>query len=129
MKIESSNFTLQELEMIYNINPIMGDIDSLNEYSSAPYFNIKKFYQEDNLVGYAVIFLGYNGIESNDASIEDIAYFGNNIKDLAYFLQLVKNAKDYTFSINNFYFISSNLDARVSPILEELGFLESSRKR
>lgn len=129
MKIESSNFTLQELEMIYNLNPIIGDIDSLNEYSSAPYFNIKKFYNDETLVGYAIIFLGYNGIESNDVSIEDIAYFGDNIHDLKEFLYLVKNSKDYKFPINNFYFIASNLDSRICPILEELGFTESSRRR
>lgn len=129
MKIDNNNFTLQELEMIYNSNPIMGDIDSLNEYSSAPYFNIKKFYKDETLVGYAIIFLGYNGIESNDASIEDIAYFNNDINDLKEFLKLVKNAQDYTFFINNFYFISNNIDSRICPILEELGFMESSRRR
>lgn len=74
MNIINGKFRPEELSKIYGIEPFMGNVKDLNIYNDTYGFNIQQFYNNGVLVGYAVVFLGYNGLVSSDASLEDVAY-------------------------------------------------------
>ena len=80
-------------------------------------------------MGYAVIFLGYNCLTSNDASLEDIVYWKGNLDELKVFLDQVKNAQDYSIPVENFYYDSDLIDISLIPLLNDLGFKEKNLVR
>ena len=129
MKIINSKLTTEELAKVYRVSPPIGNIRDLNIYNSGAYFNIQKFYNKGELVGYAVIFLGYNCLTSNDASLEDIVYWKGNLDELKVFLDQVKNAQDYSIPVENFYYDSDLIDISLIPLLNDLGFKEKNLVR
>jgi len=128
MEVVTSKFSLSECKDIMRKKAYVGDLRNLQIYNDANHFQIKKLYDNHELVGYAAIFLGYNGIESNDVSLEEIAYWGNNITILADFLTAIKNANDYIIPVENFYFNEKNFPEYLLGALNKLDF-KSGRTR
>lgn len=129
MNIINGKFRPEELSKIYGIEPFMGNVKDLNIYNDTYGFNIQQFYNNGVLVGYAVVFLGYNGLVSSDASLEDVAYWEGTPEQLDTFLRMVRSAKDYSLPIENFYFDPENFDEKICNDLNRLGFKEISRVR
>lgn len=134
MIIINGKLNTEELSRIYTREePCMGEIRDLSIYNDTPYFNIKKVYNNGNLIGYVVISLAYNSAMSNDASIEDIAYWNNaeeiNYAEIGEFLKEVINSKDYPIDIERFYYDPEQFDEQVGNILASLGCLETTRVR
>ena len=133
LEIKTAKFEPQEIKAILKKrNIIMGDTWNLNHYNEASYFRIKQFLEDGNLVGYGVIFLGYNGIESNDVSIADIAYFGDTsqlFKFLNMFSKELIESKDLPFKVNNVYFDSEAYIEEINITFERFGFQKVGRTR
>lgn len=128
MEIITEKFVPSEYEYIMRKKTHLGDVRNLQIYNEANYFQIKKLYDNHELVGYIAIFLGYNGIESNDVSIEEIVYWGNDITILANALISIKNANDYIIPVENFYFNENNFPEYLLGAFNKLGF-KSGRAR
>ena len=133
LEIKTAKFEPQEIKAILKKrNIIMGDTWSLNHYNEASYFRIKQFLEDGNLVGYGIIFLGYNGIESNDVSIADIVYFGDTsqlFKFLNMFSKELIESKDLPFKVNNVYFDSEAYIEEINITFERFGFQKVGRTR
>lgn len=122
MNIVNSKFNPEELNRIYRIEPFIDNFKNLRVFNDTPYFNIQKFYNNGELVGYAVIFLGYNSIMSTDASLEDIVYWKGTALELEEFLNLVYKARDYVFPIENIYYDSDKINPEYTEILNRIGY-------
>lgn len=129
MNIINEKFRPEELSKIYGIEPFIGNIKDLSIYNDTCGFNIQQFYNNGVLVGYAAIFLGYNGLVSLDASLEDVVYWQGTPEELDTFLRMVRSAKDYSLPIENFYYDPENFDEQICCDLNRLGFKEKSRVR
>lgn len=129
MNIINKKFSPDELSKIYQIEPFMGDIKDLNIYNDTYGFNIQQFYNNGALVGYAAIFLGYNGLVSSDASIEDIAFWQGTPEELNTFLKMVLSAQDYSIDIKNIYYDPEHFAESICDDLNRLGYKEKSRVR
>lgn len=133
LEIKTAKFEPQEMKTIFKKRKIIdGNLWSLNNYNEASYFKIKQFLEDGNLVGYGVIFLGYNGIESNDVSIADIVYFGDTsqlFKFLNMFSKELIESKDLPFKVNNVYFDSEAYIEEINITFERFGFQKVGRTR
>ena len=130
MKVVTSKFNKEELEHILNSNPKMGNLEDLSMYNEANYFQIKQMIKENKLIGYAVIFLGYNGLESNDISIEDIAYWGKDIEyveNMSILLEEIKNSH-YPFPVDNIYYDDEKYYG-LGLTFERLGYITKGQTR
>lgn len=128
MDIINAKFRPDELSKIYRIEPFMGNIKDLSIYNDTYGFDIVQFYNK-GLVGYAVIFLGYNGLTSSDASLEDIVYWQGTPEELETFLRMVRSAQDYSLPIEDIYYDPENFDEMICSSLNRLGFKETTRVR
>lgn len=129
MDIINGRFGPEELSKIYKITPFIGEVKDLGIYNDTYGFNIKQFYNNGVLVGYAVVFLGYNGLVSSDASLEDVAYWQGTPEELEEFLSKVIKAQDYSFPVTNFYYDPEKFSETTCAILNRVGFKEKSRVR
>lgn len=133
LEIKTAKFEPQEMKTIFKKRKIIdGNLWSLDNYNEASYFKIKQFLEDGNLVGYGVIFLGYNGIESNDVSIADIVYFGDTsqlFKFLNMFSKELIESKDLPFKVNNVYFDSEAYIEEINITFERFGFQKVGRTR
>lgn len=129
MKIINGRFNPEELNKIYEIEPFIGEIEDLSVYNDTYGFNIQKFYNNEVLVGYAAIFLGYNSLTSSDASLEDVAFWKGTPEELEGFLNKVINAQDYALPVTDFYYDPLKFADSTCVILNKLGFKEKNRVR
>ncbi len=132
MKIKTGKLEQEELKEAYNSKPQVGDNYYLNVYNEANYFVIKKFYQNDKLVGYGVIFLGHNGIENQDVAIEDIVYWGDNeylFPFIRRFDEEIKNSMGIPFPVNNIYYDPDKFIIEIDMTFDRAGFSVTGRTR
>ena len=133
MRIETGKLTKEELASILKkiIKPISKQnnksevLEKLDLYNTANYFCIKKFYKGNELVGFGVIFLGYNTLASNDISIDNIAYWGNDedfLRFLIAFGEELKYSKGLPFPAENIYYDETSFIEEVNIAFDTLGF-------
>lgn len=111
----------RDLDELRKANLVLGSTENLNMYNEAPYFSIEKFYCEGKICGFAVIFLGHNGLESTDASLEELVYWLDDSNALYEFLRTVTDRKDFPIETESIYFDSKKF-ADLTPLLEDTGF-------
>jgi len=126
LEIKTEKFSESAMKAIKAVKPIIGDFDSLEEFNTMPYFTIKQFIDRGGLCGYAVFFLGYNGLESTDASLEDIAYWDENPITLERFMQRIISLPDFPIPIENFYYDPEHFGS-LSNMLDSLGLKRKER--
>lgn len=135
MNIKNEKLTDDELNLVKKVqrNATMGDFANLSEYNTLPWFSIKKFYQEEQLVGYVVIFLGYHSIESQDISIEDIAYWGLNEELYQVMKNFIAELKiDLLISgrtLANVYYEPERFIEEFDLVFSRVGFQKTGRTR
>ncbi len=129
MNIINGKFNPEELSKIYGVEPFMGNIRCLDIYNRNPEFNIQKFYNNGELVGYAALFLEENALENATAMLEDIVYWQGNPEELDKFLRMVLAAKDYPFDVKNIYFEPEYFEELIVSHLKSIGFKEKNRVR
>jgi len=117
----------KDLTELSRVELILGSTEKLGLYNEAPYFSIKKFYNEGIFCGFAVIFLGYNGLTSSDASLEEIVYWIESSDLLCEFLRTINDHKDFPINIERICFDTEKF-ADIAGILENSGF-EAIRNR
>ena len=130
MKIKTSKFEINELEKVLNQKPKIGNLSGLELYNEANYFIIKKFYINESLVGYGVVFLGPNGLLVNDILIEEIVYWGdsNYLYNLIFvFAKELTNSKDMPFKVNEIYFAKENFTEEINFTFNSMGFKELNK--
>lgn len=121
MKLGIAKFYPEEIEKIKKLKPVVGNVLDLEMYNDANYFHIIKAYQNNVLVGYGVLFLGCNGLESNDVSLEDIVYFGEPkelFKFINEFIHELIYHDNYVYKVENYYYNQDNI---IEPIRITLG--------
>lgn len=129
MNIINGKFNTEELSRIYGIDTYMGRIKDLRIYNNKTCFDIQKFINDNGeLVGYAVVELGINGV-TNDAALEDIAFWKGTPEELEEYLKKVLTAQDYSDHIENFYYEAILYPELICQNLEKLGFKELQRQR
>ena len=111
------------------IKPLMGDVKNLETYNEADYFKIKKLYDNNELVGYAAIFLAYNGIDTNNISVEEIVYWGKNIPVLGDFIEKIITSTDYPFDVNEVYYNSELIPEYLHGTFEMYGCQPTTKTR
>ena len=107
------------------------DLNDLEIFSNANYFVIKKCYLDEKLCGYAVFFLGYHGLESNDISIERICFSLEDMDAFYYFICIREMIKKdgFFFPIENIYCEDESLSEEMLFILSHEGILFTQRSR
>ena len=78
-----------------------------------------------------MLFLGYNSLNTNDVSIEDIGYLRNEdlLKPLMYTLLLrIKEHKVLSFPLEDFYYDVDKFEEKYREIFAELDFQEIKRE-
>lgn len=105
------------------------DLENLEMFNEANYFVIKKCYVNEEMRGYAVFFLGYHGLESNDVSIERICFPSENSELLDYFVSKMVEQDGFPFLVENIYCEDERLSEEMQSILSGNGILFPQRRR
>jgi len=94
------------------------DLELLKLARETNYFTEKRIYNKGKLSGYAIIFLGYNSLLTNDISLERLIIDENDIKMTDYFIkEIVLSFPDKKFFCNDM-----SLQKSTYMILEKYGF-------
>lgn len=124
--VKTEHFTNEDLIEIIKHN-ITIDLGALKIYNEANYFIIKKVYKEGLLSGYAVAFLGHNGLDSNAASIEAMeAYDELSLQTL---IDSIKSKDGFPKFIEEFYYEPERFDEDLNMQLSANGFNAIGRTR
>ena len=122
-KIEVINGPFSEEEVYLILKQYPKRKRDLEFYLEANYFQIHKLYYQHFFLGYVVLFLGYNSIETNDVMIEDICFLSNPelLNPLmSYLLKAIKAKSIISFPIDQLYYNQMNVDPIYLPIFESL---------
>lgn len=98
------------------------DLEDLNVFNESNFFTIKKIYVNEELKGYAVLFLGYNGLESTDVSLEKLSFYFPDLSLLSIFIKEVMNKESLPIPVDNFYYRRETMDVDICELLEANGF-------
>lgn len=104
----------------------------LKFYQETDYFQIHKLYYHHFFLGYAVIFLGYNSLESRDALIEDILFLSNPEllpPLMTYLLQTIKRKSIINYPIDELYYIEENTNPIYFPIFASLNIKQTEKQK
>lgn len=129
LTILTGKFTPEEEYLILRKYP--DKKEDLDFFREANYFQIHKLYFQGFFQGYVVLFLGYNSLNTNDVSIEDIGYLRNEdlLKPLMYTLLLrIKEHKVLSFPLEDFYYDVDKFEEKYREIFAELNFQEIKRE-
>lgn len=124
IKIDASPLSEEE-KMFLSKNYVAFDLNEIEILNNTIGFKFYKLYVDNLLTGYAAFFLGYNGLESNDVSIEDVVYLGEPDYDdypLVYLLYQIKSNPILGFKIENVFYDSSKFSEMYLDVFEKLGF-------
>lgn len=124
--VKTEQFTKEDfIELL--LNNLNVDLGTLKMYNKANYFVIKKVYNKDILSGYAVVFLGHNGLESNDASIEEIEAFTE--ESLQILINSIKSKDGFPIFIEDIYYDPTKYSEELNEELNKNGFNAIGRTR
>ena len=104
------------------------DLDNIELYNQANYFLIKKLYLVDKLKGYAIFFLGYHGLDSNDVSLERVCFPENEALSSYFAGEVVKN-EGFPFLVEKIYCLDTRLNEQEQELLKDFGVIFPSRVR
>ncbi len=105
--------------------------DDIKLYQEAAYFQIHKLYYQEFFMGYMVLFLGHHSIESNDASIEDIGFLGNDelLKPIMfYLLNKVSQHKVLTYPFKQVYYDKEKFDDIYLELFSSLNWQQEEQE-
>lgn len=105
------------------------DLEDLNMFNESNMFTIKKLYVDNTFTGFAVFFLGYNGLESLDVSLEALYFFYPNNSLLNTFIKGIMNSESFPIPVENFYYEGNMFDEMTKGMLETNGFRQSGKTR
>lgn len=123
LTILTGKFTSEEEYLILQRYPEKEE--TIREFQKANYFQIHKLYYQGFFQGYVVLFLGYNSLNTNDVSIEDLGFLRdeNLLKPLMYnLLYRVKKHKVLSFPLEEFYYDASKFDDIYLDMFKSLDF-------
>lgn len=133
LRVETGNLMENEFYILASYYPEITRID-LEELKTfeANYFLTKKLYSkfdnEEYLSGFAIFFLGYNGLGSNDVSIEKLFVNGNNQDTFEYFVSEFMKQDGFPFPVENIYCNEERLNDMMRLVLANHG-VKFSRTR
>ena len=111
IEVVKGPFREEEVYLILKSHPQKKN--DLKFYLEANYFQIYKLYYEHFFLGYVVLFLGYNSIESNDILIEDICFLSDPLllnPLMSYLLKFVKGNMVTSFPVERLYYNQLKVD-------------------
>lgn len=129
LEIKTGNLNDEELFQLSKFEQENEVIVDKDFYQEAKYFVIKRFYDKEEFLGFAVMFLGCNGLVSNDISLEHVTFLKSDMETILSCLTKLSEDRNYPITVERVLYNSEMFSASQKEILEQCGIQEFSKTR